>query len=85
MIRMLEREGDGARTRKLFIRLDEKRAGYLSELGLDYTTLRFESPNIPIQYDNYTSDMDDFISTGSMHSLLDRLGGLDVIQEEDDQ
>jgi hypothetical protein len=85
--RMVEKDGEKARTKKLYGRLHEKRAKYLQELGLEYEPLNFEPSGYQMESVQCHGDEDDLTDvsfSASMHSLLDCMGRLGVIEEEDD-
>lgn len=83
--RMVADSGDKARATKLYGRLHERRTGYLNELGLEYEPISLPSEcqmhNDPSQDDAY--DFTDLSFTSSLHSLLENMERLDVIQEEE--
>jgi hypothetical protein len=78
MSRMIVSKGEHAKTRKLYRRLDEKRTGYLQELGVEFRPLEYNNSKFHsserIELDGHSS---------SLHSLLDNLQCLNNIIEDD--
>ncbi|KAL3911183.1 MAG: hypothetical protein SGILL_007383, partial [Bacillariaceae sp.] len=83
MMRMVAKEGEVAKTAKLYRRLDEKRAGYIEEMGVKFYPLDHSTASLDDRTDPDVYSFSGLSVTTSLHSMLGNLQSLDVIEEDE--
>jgi hypothetical protein len=83
MTRMVADKGEEAKTKKLYRRLDEKRTGYIEEMGLGFYPLENTTGCLKDNTDPNAHSFSDLTITSSLHSILGKLKCLDVIFEDE--
>jgi hypothetical protein len=81
--RLVVDKGETIKSAKLYKRLEEKRAGYMGELGLAFEPFDVVSECSTDRSDSDVSSFSEILTTPSLHSLLETAEQLDAIAEED--
>lgn len=81
--RLVVDKGDTIKSTKVYKRLEEKRAGYMGELGMAYEPFDAVSECSTNRSDSDLSSFSEILTTSSLHSMLETMEHLDAIAEED--
>lgn len=81
--RLVVEKGQMVTSAELYKRLEEKRAGYMYELGMDFDPFDVVSECSTDRSDSDTLSFSEISTSTSLHSMLGAMDQLDVIAEED--